>query len=347
MITEILKIIKENPEITGIFVIVMLYLIIVIYNQIKLNIWIKFPDATGKIVQVKGENVFIRIQGNITNKNPLIILEPGAGMSSYFLWDLQEKIAEYAPVMVYDRKGLGWSKESKEQRLTKNLVNELRELLTSLQIDNKILLVGHSLGAVIGFEYIQTYTDDCKGIIQLDPVPLNNFRYKEEFTDKVYKNAIDKSGFTKYLKIIAKTQLLRVFAPIMTRSFPQKIRKNITNEFSRIGFYKSAINELLLVDESIKEAKSKARTVNKPLLLLAHDRKVHLEYYKQIGEETITEDECNKIEDIFEEGQREYSKYFYQSEIIQLEGTSHNMFMEKPEIIAEKIKNFYEFVRNK
>jgi pimeloyl-ACP methyl ester carboxylesterase len=100
----------------------------------------------------------------------LVFLHEGLG--SIRQWkDFPEAIGKkvHCPVLVYDRYGYGRSEAFAEPRTSDYLNKEafifLPELLSKLQITEKVILVGHSDGGSIALLYASKYSENVLGLI--------------------------------------------------------------------------------------------------------------------------------------------------------------------------------------
>ncbi len=127
------------------------------------------PDIPppGKLVDVGGHRLHIYCMGSQRDVPPVLI-EAGLGVSSsYYHW-LQINLARSTRVCTYDRAGLGWSDASNRPRELGDVVEQLHTLLQSSGFERPFVLAGHSIGAIIGREYVARYPSDVVGLAFLD-----------------------------------------------------------------------------------------------------------------------------------------------------------------------------------
>lgn len=111
--------------------------------------------------------------------SPTIIFESGLG-TPLNNWDkIQRSISTNYKTISYDRKGLGESPATDNQRTIGNLVNDLDILINQNKIDGPIVLVGHSLGGHIIRKYQQLFPSKVAGLFLIDPT--NEYVYEEVF----------------------------------------------------------------------------------------------------------------------------------------------------------------------
>ena len=99
-----------------------------------------------RMVTVDGRPMRVRSQG-LEQRQPgqaVVVLEAGAG-SGLEAWDpVFTAIAELAPVIVYDRRGLGQSEADGQPQTIRHVAASLHALLTALQVRH-LRMVGQSM----------------------------------------------------------------------------------------------------------------------------------------------------------------------------------------------------------
>jgi pimeloyl-ACP methyl ester carboxylesterase len=85
-------------------------------------------------------------------------------------WDsLLEGVSSFAPIITYDRPGIGESEPNEEMPTIKNVSDRLIKILNYLHIDPPYILVGHSLGGVYVRGFAIYYPGLLAGIVIIDP----------------------------------------------------------------------------------------------------------------------------------------------------------------------------------
>jgi pimeloyl-ACP methyl ester carboxylesterase len=121
--------------------------------------------------KIEVEGVTVRVWtnglGDRTPGQPVIVLEAGSG-ADLGTWNLVfAELARVAPVIAYDRLGVGQSDaDPKTPTLTRN-VETLNAVVKALA-PPPYLLVGHSLGGVIARGYSHTHPTEVAGLVYLD-----------------------------------------------------------------------------------------------------------------------------------------------------------------------------------
>ena len=103
---------------------------------------------------------------------PAVVLEAGIAGSSLGWKLVEQRVAQFAEVVSYDRAGLGWSEPAAGERSLSNIVNELRELLCAAGVPGPWVLVGHSFGALVVRWFAAQHPGEVAALVLVDPVPI-------------------------------------------------------------------------------------------------------------------------------------------------------------------------------
>jgi pimeloyl-ACP methyl ester carboxylesterase len=122
------------------------------------------------MIQVGGVQVRVATAGLQQRKpgRPVVILEAGSGADLETWKPVFADIARLAPVIAYDRLGLGRSQpDPYTPSFTRN-VRTLHAVLEELRAAAPFILVGHSLGGVLVRGFSSLYPGETAGVVYLD-----------------------------------------------------------------------------------------------------------------------------------------------------------------------------------
>lgn len=227
-----MRIKKQIKKTRFIFYLFALPLIVVLalfaYQQLA-SMWSysRYP-ALGKYVDVGGYNLHLYATGE-PGEFPTVILESGLPTPSpYVDWKLvQDELANYTRVISYDRAGYGWSDVAHNDRTSRQLASDLREMLHAAGEEGPFLLVGHSFGGYTAKVFAYDYPDDTAGIILLDPASPD------------LHPPVSASGL-KMQQLMRQLGLLRLFGNIGLLPLPEAVMRDI---MSRAFLYRSYCNQ--------------------------------------------------------------------------------------------------------
>ena len=108
--------------------------------------------------------------------SPVVVLEAGAGTPRGTWNKIMPAIAEFTQVVSYDRASVGESDPGPRGRTCRELVDDLSQLLHTLQLSSPYVLVGNSLGGHIIRYFSYQHPGEVAGIILLDSVHHDQIR---------------------------------------------------------------------------------------------------------------------------------------------------------------------------
>jgi pimeloyl-ACP methyl ester carboxylesterase len=123
----------------------------------------------GRLVDAGGIRMRI-VEAGAGQPGPTVVLECGIGGATAANWAWIERgVQGFAPVIAYDRAGLGWSQPGPEPRDGRRLVAELHALLHDAGHPPPYLFVGHSYGGLLARLYVESYPGEVSGLVLIDP----------------------------------------------------------------------------------------------------------------------------------------------------------------------------------
>jgi pimeloyl-ACP methyl ester carboxylesterase len=119
-------------------------------------------------VDIGDRQLFIKCSGEARAGRPVVVMDAGLANTSE-TWSLvQPKVAEFARVCSYDRAGLGKSDRVSQPRTSRDIVNDLHNLLAKAGIEPPLVLVGHSFGGMNVRLYAGQYPKEVAGMVLVD-----------------------------------------------------------------------------------------------------------------------------------------------------------------------------------
>lgn len=127
--------------------------------------------AQQKLVNVNGHqyNVYLKGFENRKKNSPAIIFENGLGDDLGTWGPIIEQVSKLGPVFSYDRFGAGKSEKVFQMPMVKQVAENLKSLLGTLNIPPPYILVGHSMGGLYVRGYAGIYPTEIAGLILIDP----------------------------------------------------------------------------------------------------------------------------------------------------------------------------------
>ena len=102
-------------------------------------------------------------------EQPVVIFESGQGSPLRTWTPILPAVAEFAPVLTYDRSGVGTTPWDGQPRTPARVVARLHALLDELDVAPPYVLVGHSWGGPLIHHFAGEYPDQVVGMVYIDP----------------------------------------------------------------------------------------------------------------------------------------------------------------------------------
>ena len=128
---------------------------------------VRMVELDGRRVRVQALGLETRRQGQ-----PVVVFEAGA-TSSLDAWrQVVSEVAAQAPVVAYDRAGLGQSEPDALPPAPRHVTGRLSRLLRQIGAEPPYVLVGHSWGGMLIHYYAGHHPEEVVGLVFVDPAPV-------------------------------------------------------------------------------------------------------------------------------------------------------------------------------
>jgi pimeloyl-ACP methyl ester carboxylesterase len=128
---------------------------------------IRFVDLDGRRVRIQALGIETRQPGQ-----PVVIFEAGASNPLEVWSRVVPQVAAAAPLVAYDRSGLGQSEWDQQTPTPQHAVTRLRRVLEAIAVKPPYVLVGYSWGAVLARYFAGDHPGDVAGLVFVDPGPI-------------------------------------------------------------------------------------------------------------------------------------------------------------------------------
>jgi pimeloyl-ACP methyl ester carboxylesterase len=144
-----------------------------------------------RFITIDSTKIWINTIGieNRKEGQPVIVFESGLG-TPMGNWDrILNGVSELAPLVTYDRPGIGESEPDNELPTIKNVSDKLIKILNYLELGPPYVLVGHSLGGVYVRGFAVYYPEMLAGLVIIDPADFT----EDKVSRRVYYEEIGMS----------------------------------------------------------------------------------------------------------------------------------------------------------
>jgi pimeloyl-ACP methyl ester carboxylesterase len=260
-------------------------------------------SPSDQMVNIGSHLLQIHLEGKGT---PVVVIDAGLADQLEKLKPLQERLARVTSVITYNRAGYGRSEPGPLPRHSGREAEELKALLEKASVPGPYVLVGHSLGALNMQVFASKYPDAVAGMVLLDPPPLS-FILGQEYRD------------------------LSVMAEQMTAQWQamadSAAKSADADQKAKSAFFRMIASEHReMFGETARLVAAISTFGDMPLVVLAAGKP-----NPAFGEA------AEKFQKYWVEQSRAVATKSTHGKFILVEGASHHLYLDAPELVAESI----------
>jgi pimeloyl-ACP methyl ester carboxylesterase len=134
-----------------------------------------------KTVDVQGHKMHVQIAGleHRLPGRPVVVFESGLGGPLEVWKTVFPLIARFAPVLSYDRAGIGQSDSDGQVPTPKHVTERLHALLQQIGVIPPYVLVGHSIGGPFTRMFTGLYPEEVAGLVYVDPMDFTQTKAED------------------------------------------------------------------------------------------------------------------------------------------------------------------------
>jgi len=133
------------------------------------------------IVEINSEVNGHRLFGVLSGEGETtVILDAGLGGTSEDWAKVQPEVANFTKVFSYSRAGLGKSEKASTPRTCKDIIEDLRSFLLSVNLNPPYILVAHSWSGINARWFVNQYPDEIAGMVLIDAVHEDKYEQFEK-----------------------------------------------------------------------------------------------------------------------------------------------------------------------
>jgi pimeloyl-ACP methyl ester carboxylesterase len=155
-----------------------------------------FAPLVPELLVIEGRNVEVFDVGVSSSSDPVVVLLTGAGDTARSWLPVQRMLSPEARVIAYERSGIGASEPGSPRRIA-GFLAELDGVIAAVAPGSRMLLVGHSFGALLARVYAARHPERVTGLVLLDATP-----------DRLGEDPLRRVGYRLYVGSIAATRRL-------------------------------------------------------------------------------------------------------------------------------------------
>ena len=216
----------------------------------------------GRLVDVGGHRLHLNCTGS---GSPIVVLEPGAGMSSSTLGWIAPAVAQDTRVCVYDRAGRGWSDPADTTQDATQIATDLHTLLHRAGEPGPYVLAGHSFGGLYALTYAAKYPTEVAGMVLIDSTAPTTASGQPTTTTSSY-DPMDR--VSALLSNTARFGLMRLIVSLSGATLPPASENAERASVATSQHLRSTIDEYRQGGTSAKQAAALTNLDDKPLYVL-------------------------------------------------------------------------------
>ena len=288
-----------------------------------------FPPP-GQLWDVGGRNLHLICSGD---GSPTVILEAGGGSSSVQWWAIDDQLAAFSRVCMYDRPGFGYSDPSPTELTFEDGARDLNALLVAAGVPGPYILVGHSKGGMHVRTYARLYPDDIAGVLLLDAAEEEDIFGNFDFIEQSLKEAEGQRLFARFGLI---RFLLRNFPDsVPLPEIPDELVEPYYREIARQGTWEAAIAggaAYRLTPPEMRVAGGFGDLGDTPLIVITHG-------IPYTGGRAF-------LEPGFLSAMERLASLSTDSELIVAENSGHSIMWDEPELVVEAVQTLISRVND-
>ncbi|MGG0670935.1 alpha/beta hydrolase [Lederbergia citrisecunda] len=289
-----------------------------------------------RMIVINNKNLEIQQKGN---RGTPIVIVTGMGNSFDEWHEVTEALSKRNTVIMFHRPGLGRSEIGDESRTTQAVADELKELLTQLNIVEPFILVGHSYGGLCAQHFAKLYPSHLRGLVLVDSTSVD-FQLLDDLTLPVLnEDSTDEAWIEKcnLYSSMNKDELSKILNPSLTRKqkqFPPEIQERLMDFQVNPTLYKAMCSEIKNWKVDAEIIKGLGDFLNLPLVVIGRDK----EHCIQLGvDEGFPEWEIRIFEDKWQELIMDQVNLSSNSKLIFAERSGHLLYMDRPDVLIQSI----------
>jgi pimeloyl-ACP methyl ester carboxylesterase len=287
----------------------------------------------GEWIEVDGRRVHLRRAGS---GGPTIVLEAGGAFSSAMWWPLQDRLADLATVVCYDRAGLGWSQGSSLPRTIEQRSGELLAVLQAANVPGPYVLVGLSYGGVLIRVFAARHPQLVAGLVFVDAA------HEAVFASRAAQAYVKRSaGLLRFIGLLAAVGLPRLLRmrgasqPSTALPFTPAQRKALESRFPTAHSFRVGADEfrsMLHFAATMEGLDGPGCLGTKPVSVLSHGKPFP-------GPFAVLEH--NHLQ-----GQQALAALSTQGELLVAQHSGHAIPLEEPELVLDTVRRVWRAARD-
>lgn len=289
-------------------------------------------------VKVFETELEVKLKGE--HGTPIVIMT-GMGCSFEEWHEVTEKLSVTSRVILYHRPGVGRSEQSQRERNTEATVRELKELLHILDIDEPVILLGHSYGGLCAQHFAKRYPSDVAALVLVDSTSHDLDRL-DTLDLPIMNDGASDEDWLKQCEAYAEqteSELSQHVQPVLTTNklkLPSDVQVELIHFSRRPNLYKTMIEEVRNWHADARFIKQLGSLGMMPLYVIGRDADHEVEQGMLNG---FPESELTLLETTWHQLILEQTMLSTTSKLVIAEQASHAIHLDRPDVIIAVVED--------
>ena len=292
--------------------------------------------APGRMVDVGGHGLHVRSAGQ---GDLVVVFEADEGAWSTHWGRLPEDVSSVTHSVAYDRAGLGWSEPGPPPRDAETIARELHQLLARVAPGVPVVLVGHGTAAHSLRAYAHRYPFETAGLVLVDPL-------HDGFIDRLQREqvpiATPSPALMRISSICASFGLLRILQAGRSTNAALRVTERQRAALDALELEprvrRGAADEIAAEAESLAFLGRLHESMEIPVRVITSAETL-------TGTELPADFPVADYNRIWAEESERFLEVSRRAERLLVEGTGHQLQLERPEVVLEAILDVVDEAR--
>lgn len=262
------------------------------------------------------------------------------GCSFYEWHSVAETLGNSYRVILFHRPGLGLSEIRSDTRNTQKVVSEINDMMCQLDLNEPIILVGHSYGGLCAQHFAKVYPEAVAGMVLVDSTSVDLKKLDDLNLPVLNKGETDIDWIEKChsYSLMKPVELRELLNPSLTdkqRQLPYDMQQRLI-EFQTSPFlYRAMASEIWNWKTDAEIIKYLGKFPDIPLIVIGRDK----EYTIKLGtKDGLPEWELRLLEETWQELIVNQANLSKNSELTFAKDSSHSIYNDRPDIVIRSIR---------
>ncbi|WP_099156939.1 alpha/beta fold hydrolase [Virgibacillus ndiopensis] len=283
------------------------------------------------IINIGTKMLEVNVEGN---GQPVVIL-PGLSSAMDEWEEVSSELSNRAQVIMFHRAGCGESELGTEKRNISATVNDLKMLLNKLNVDDPVILIGHSYGGLCAQHFAFEHPDNVRSLILVES-SSTDFELLEEVIGQQNTKLIEMyRGFSKMKPTQLRSILNKQLLPEQ-QNLTDEAKERILEFKSKPLMYQAMADELEEMTNDASLIKKFGELINIRLTVIGREPEYSI---KMMISQGMPEQQAVKIEDVWQKLIKNQLHLSSNSNYILAENCYHNVYTDRPSLIVEDVNS--------